>query len=271
MTQSNDDSFCMSSSPNRNKPFPMETDEAFHATPLVTPKPAAANRSEGVSGENLAMKADSTFMQNQIAIQRSPSGIKDHASALSRTLSVKSDGSHESPTLSLSSFLTPESKAQDPNLEVGYGRERGEFDTSMIDGPNRTLSKTDSERSSRSVRSIQAIGTHPVDTLRVHYPTPTPSPRSPQHDFLKSGDVVVVRDMPVGVHFGYDTTSFIIQQLGAFEGIKDLPPGAHFIWAGSGDGSLRTGFWIMTSKLTSSDFGEIIVKKWNKFDEVLTE
>ena len=118
---------------------------------------------------------------------------------------------------------------------------------------------------------MQAIGTHSFGTLRVHSPSPTRAPNSKGLEFLKSGDVVVVRDIPAGVVFGYDTISLTIKKQGAFEGVKNLTPGAHFIWAGTRDGSLRTGFWLMSSKLAFDEYGDVIVKKWDKYNEVLLE
>lgn len=82
---------------------------------------------------------------------------------------------------------------------------------------------------------------------------------------------MVVRDIPAGVVFGYDTISLTIKKQGAFEGVKNLTPGAHFIWAGTRDGSLRTGFWLMSSKLAFDEYGDVIVKKWDKYNEVLLE
>ncbi|KAL5319781.1 hypothetical protein ACEPPN_012838 [Leptodophora sp. 'Broadleaf-Isolate-01'] len=251
--------------------FSMESDSAFTATPLVAPsKPA--------TGEELPAKTNTTFIQNQISIQRSPSTVKDHASALSRprTLSVKSNGSYDTSHSALATLLTstPETSQSDAYKEARGRdlREQGESDTRIVDATNKcTLSKSSSERSTKSVRSMQAIGTHSFGTLRVHSPSPTRAPNIKGLEFLKSGDVVVVRDIPAGVVFGYDTISFTIKQQGVFEGIKDLNPGAHFIWAGTSDGSLRTGFWLMSSKLTSDEYGEVIVKRWDKYNEVLVD
>jgi A1 cistron-splicing factor AAR2 len=88
---------------------------------------------------------------------------------------------------------------------------------------------------------------------------------------LKSGDVVIVRDIPVGSLFGYDTRSLEITQKGQFEGVKNIPPGAHFIWGGSSKSSLRNGFWLMSLKKASDQYGEIIVKRWDSYVEILAE
>ncbi|KAH7321764.1 AAR2 protein-domain-containing protein [Rhexocercosporidium sp. MPI-PUGE-AT-0058] len=252
-----------------NKPFPMESDSAFTMTSLDAPSKAA-------TGEESPVKTNTTFIQNQISIQRSPSTVKDHASALSRTLSAKSNGSYDTSQPALATVLTstPETKQREVYQEARGRdlREGGDSDASIVDVANKcTLSKSSSERSTKSVRSMQAIGTHSFGTLRVHSPSPTRAPNIKGLEFLKSGDVVVVRDIPVGVVFGYDTISFTIKQQGVFEGIKNLNPGAHFIWAGTSDGSLRTGFWLMSSKLTSDEYGEVIVKRWDKYNEVLVD
>ncbi|KAK0099866.1 hypothetical protein ONS96_007819 [Cadophora gregata f. sp. sojae] len=251
----------------------METDSAFTATPLVGPPTTCSTTDQSEASPS---KTNTTFIQNQISVQRSPSTVKDHASALSRALSVKSNGSHENPQPAISALLisTPEATQRDVYQET-RGREqteRGDSDASIVDSTNKcTLSKSSSERSNKSVRSMQAIGTHSFGTLRVHSPSPTRAPNIKGLEFLKSGDVVVVRDIPVGVVFGYDTISLTIKKQGVFEGVKNLDPGAHFVWAGTRDGSLRTGFWLMSSKLASDEYGEVIVKTWDKYNEVLVD
>jgi len=47
------------------------------------------------------------------------------------------------------------------------------------------------------------------------------------------GDVIIVREVPSGTCFGYDTMSFIIQCDHVFNGIRDLPAGNHLGWGGS--------------------------------------
>ncbi|KAG4419466.1 hypothetical protein IFR04_007423 [Cadophora malorum] len=251
--------------------FSMETDSAFTATPLVGPSKTSSTTGQD---EESPAKTNTTFIQNQISIQRSPSTVKDHASALSRqiedrscTLSVKSNGSHDTSQAPIATVLTstPEARGREKH-------ERRDSDASIVDATNKcTLSKSSSERSNKSVRSMQAIGTHSFGTLRVHSPSPTRAPNIKGLEFLKSGDVLVVRDIPAGVVFGYDTISLTIKKQGAFEGVKNLTPGAHFIWAGTRDGSLRTGFWLMSSKLAFDEYGDVIVKKWDKYNEVLLD
>ena len=88
---------------------------------------------------------------------------------------------------------------------------------------------------------------------------------------MKSGDIIIVRDIPLGSLIGYDSQSFEIKQKDQFEGIKEFPPGAHFIWGGSSKTSLRNGFWIMSAKRATDEFGEIFVKRWDKYNEILAE
>jgi len=88
---------------------------------------------------------------------------------------------------------------------------------------------------------------------------------------LRSGDVVLIRDIPTGSLFGYDTRGLIIQQKGDFEGIKAMPPGPHLIWGGSDSQSLRSGFWIMTSRKATDAPGEIHVKRWDNEKEILDD
>ncbi len=71
------------------------------------------------------------------------------------------------------------------------------------------------------------MGHYPLGTLRVHSPSPTRRPDGEHHECLKSGDVIVVRDVPKGSLIGFDTMCFIVPD--QFDGVKDIPPGAHFI------------------------------------------
>lgn len=110
-----------------------------------------------------------------------------------------------------------------------------------------------------------------IGNLRVHSPSPTRANPEDSYPVLKQGAVFIVRCLPVGVVFGYDTRSFTIKQTGKFEGVKHLPPGAHLFWASSDVSSLRTGFWIMVSKKTSEEYGEVFVRRWDEYSETLDE
>ena len=250
----------------------MESDSAFHATPIIT-------SSHPKTGD-YPPKNNPTFMQNQISIQRSPSTVKEQASALSRKLSIKSNDSHGSNDANqghpgITNVLSSIPQADE---QTERGRPRGSDSPSRIveAANNCTLSKSSSERSGKSisgksVRSINAVGTCQLGTLRVYSPSPTRAPSGETYECLKSGDIVIVRDIPAGSLFGYDTRSLDITQKGQFEGIKNIPPGAHFIWGGSSKSSLRSGFWLMSSKKASDQYGEIIVKRWDRYGEGLEE
>ncbi|PMD43329.1 hypothetical protein L207DRAFT_423347 [Hyaloscypha variabilis F] len=249
----------------------MESDSAFHATPLSASTPPKIG--------DYASKTNPTFMQNQISIQRSPSAVKEQASLLSRKLSIKSNDSHGSNDANQSHAGITNVLSSIPQAEeqADRGRAHGDSTSGIIEAANNcTLSKSNSDRSGKSVsgksvRSIHAVGTVPLGTLRVHSPSPTRAPSGETYDCLKSGDIVIVRDIPAGSLFGYDMRCLKITQKEQFEGIKNLPPGAHFIWGGSSKSSLRSGFWLMSSKKASDQYGEIIVKRWDRYGEVLEE
>jgi A1 cistron-splicing factor AAR2 len=249
----------------------MESDSAFHATPIITSTPPKIG--------DYPSKNDSTFMQNQISIQRSPSTVKEQASALTRKLSIKSNDSHGSNDANqvhpgIANVLSSIPQADE---QTDRGRARDDSASSIVEAANIcTLTKSNSDRSGnslsgKSVRSIHAVGTCPLGTLRVHSPSPTRAPSGETYECLKSGDIIIVRDIAAGSLFGYDTRCLEIKQKEQFEGVKNLPPGAHFIWGGSSKSSLRSGFWLMSSKKASDQYGEIIVKRWDRYSEVLEE
>ncbi|TVY49881.1 hypothetical protein LOCC1_G000170 [Lachnellula occidentalis] len=237
---------------NNGDESPLPSDAAFSATPLVAPTlPPPSN-------------ANSTFITNSINIQRSPSTAKEHAEALGRTLSFKSNGSVDSSgrPSAISSRLGP----------LHESRGRAESNSSLIDATTKCcLSKSSSNR---SVNSVQAVGTFPLGTLRVHSPsspTRSASPDSPQHECLKSGDVFICRGIPRGSILGYDSQLLTVRAPDQFEGIKDIPAGVHLIWGGSSLTSLRNGFWFISSKRASDEYGEIHVRRWDSQNEVLQE
>jgi A1 cistron-splicing factor AAR2 len=230
-------------------PSPVLSDSAFTATPIACPSPTTVR------------------MQNHAAIQRSSALVQEQVSALSRKLSIKSNGSHGSHDAS-PGILSTIHQGEETRGE----RDLGDCGSNILDTTNNcTLEKSGSAKSARSYTSLRGIGTYQVGTLRVHSPSPTRSPIEETHPCMKDGDVFVVRDIPAGVVFGYDTRTISIKEPGQFEGIKNLPAGAHLIWASSDITSLRTGYWIMTSKKTSDQYGEIFVRGWDQYNEVLDE
>lgn len=88
---------------------------------------------------------------------------------------------------------------------------------------------------------------------------------------LLSGDVLIMRAIPVGSLIGFDAKAFAIKKEDQFEGIKEIPAGAHFVWGGSGVASLRNGFWIMSAKRASTDHGEIHIRRWDSYNEIIVE
>jgi A1 cistron-splicing factor AAR2 len=243
----------------------VETDEAFSAEPpptIISPDASAASPRSASSP-----RADPTFMQNQKSIQRLPSSSKSHDSSLSHQLSTKSNSSYDAG-LSQSGIINV----------LAYGerrsdRARGGSTGSVTDGDNAcTLSKSlsTSARSTHSVRSVAAVGTHPFGSLGVH--SGEKEPRDPSHACLLSGDVVIVTGMPPGSIFGFDTLSFTLGNEGHFYGIRDIPPGPHFLYGGAASEiSTRNGFWIMSQPRASGDHGEVFVKRWDSYSETLVD
>ncbi|TEY41979.1 hypothetical protein BOTCAL_0402g00040 [Botryotinia calthae] len=237
-----------------NNSSPTTTDESIAETAKI---------------EESTTRSDPSFIQHQISLQRSPSATKSHVSALSGQLSVKSSGS--SPRLGFSSLAIAHS-------DDGQRRSRGDSNGSNAGEVSKsTLLKSDSHssglsmNSEKSVHSVNVVGSYPLGTLRVHSPSPTRERGVEHHEILKHGDVVIIRNLPASTIFGYDTKAYTIKTEGTFEGVKQIPAGAHFFWGGSGNGSSRTGFWLMTMKLASDEFGEINVLRWDNYHESLEE
>ena len=243
--------------------FSIDTEESSAADPTHAPR---------VSSPRLA--DNPTFMQNKVAIQRHPSTARDQASALTRQLSVNTTGSYDAASPHGNAKRLSNSSSHS-KLEEERGRGQGDSNTSTAETVSQcSLFKSPSYSSSRSVKSVHAVGSYPLGSLRVHSPSPTRSPDGGEPDQrLKSGDVFIVRDVPSGALFGYDTIGFNVnpENGSKFNGIRDIPAGTHFIWGGSNTTSLRNGFWIVSAKRASDEYGEVHVRRWDKENEVLGE
>lgn len=141
---------------------------------------------------------------------------------------------------------------------------------------SKSIRDTDSAISITSCSSYDSIpvtGSFPLGTLRVHRLEDRPVkrdmnslPRDQGEDDTRhmGGDVLQILDLPEKFTVGYDSLSFTAQ---SFRGLKDIPPGAHFVWASSSEASsMRTGFWLFTEPTDA-----IHVVQWDRFNEVLGE
>ncbi len=184
----------------------------------------------------------------------------------------ESNGSYEANQPGIAAVLSSIPQVME---QVDRGRTREGSDGGIVEATDDcTLSKTLSDRSAKSAKSVKSlyhVGSYALGTLRIHSPSPVRKAPVFAYECMKSGDVIVVRDIPGGTMFGYDACSFMIRGSGQFEGVKNIPSGAHFIWADAGRVSMRNGFWIISRKRALDDVGEIIVKRWDKHDEVLEE
>ncbi|TQS38522.1 hypothetical protein Golomagni_00972 [Golovinomyces magnicellulatus] len=172
---------------------------------------------------------------------------------------------------SISQRLSPYSQISE-QVDVVSSDEEPKAISGANDTVNRcSLGKSLSERSTRSVRSLYATGTYPIGSLRVHSPSPTRSPATLTHEFLKCGDVIVTRGVDPNTIIGYDTVTLTVPQNQPFEGLRDVPVGVHLIWGSENEDSFRQGFWIISSSRTHWDYGDVIVKRWDHSSSVLDE
>lgn len=90
--------------------------------------------------------------------------------------------------------------------------------------------------------------------------------------YLQEGDAVIISGVPPGSFIGYDTVGLNIEKNHHFGGVRELPPGPHFIYGGSmSQISTRHGFWIISNQRVSGEPGEIFVKKWDRHTETLED
>ncbi|XP_023220416.1 protein AAR2 homolog [Centruroides sculpturatus] len=84
---------------------------------------------------------------------------------------------------------------------------------------------------------------------------------------FEEGATFIFLDVPPGTEFGIDMSVFYVAD--KFRGVKMIPPGLHFIYYSGvskyGQSAPRTGFFHVFSPK------EVLVRKWNKFDETMSE
>lgn len=196
---------------------------------------------------------------------------------LSRQLSLKSDVSYDAGLRQPGILNILSYEESDKDCQGSYGiREatQGISDCSLARSSSRATDisahSRHTMRSTKSAHSVQVLGSYPLGSLRVHSGDLPEGHTSPQ--CLQGGDVMIVTDVPTGSFFGYDTIGFNIGRNGRFEGIREMPPGPHFIYGGStSEISTRNGFWVMSKQRASGEPGDIFVKRWDKYTETLEE
>ncbi|KAI0014051.1 hypothetical protein F4779DRAFT_624806 [Xylariaceae sp. FL0662B] len=139
-------------------------------------------------------------------------------------------------------------------------------------------------RSAKSVESLTVTGAIPLDSLRVHEPDEDQDPATPltipdlitmepsdsRPSFPKGSDVLLLDDLPANFTIGCDTMSFSTTQ--PFQGFRNIPSGGHLFWvAPSESTSSRSAYWIITPEREDQELGEVYVKQWDKFNEVLSD
>lgn len=155
--------------------------------------------------------------------------------------------------------------------------------------PKSTIERTDSGQSSSkasllSHQSVPVTGTFPLGTLRVHQVMDSPRPRHPearpQADLSEmppledgpsgdstplDGDVFLILDLPPNSTVGCDARAINTGASG-FKGIRHIPPGPHFVWVSEPSALSRCGYWFV-----AQEKGQVRVKQWDKYNEVLAE
>lgn len=130
-----------------------------------------------------------------------------------------------------------------------------------------STSTTESVKSNKSVQSLTAIGTIPLGGLRVHDASNLLNGPA----CLMSGDVVLITNTKPGMFIGFDSMSFTVGKDGQFRGLRDIPSGAHFLFAGADSSATRHGQWILSKQRITNECGDVHVKRWDSDAEGLDE
>lgn len=133
-----------------------------------------------------------------------------------------------------------------------------------------SLAPREGLRSPESSDSALGSSSSPMNSLQLHAGNSREEYGPPQ--YLQDGDVVIIAGVPPGSFIGYDTVGLNIEKNHHFGGIRELPPGPHFIYGGSmSEISTRNGFWVISNQRVSGEPGEIFVKKWDSHTETLED
>ncbi|KAI3397553.1 hypothetical protein diail_10646 [Diaporthe ilicicola] len=155
--------------------------------------------------------------------------------------------------------------------------------------PKATLNRADSAQSSSkasltSHQSVPVTGTFPLGSLRIHQVMDSPRPRQPEErpqaqvsemppledgpsrdSKPLGGDVFLILDLPPNSTVGCDARAINTRASG-FKGIRDIPPGPHFVWVSEPNAMSRCGYWFI-----AQDTAQVRVKQWDKYNEVLAQ
>lgn len=79
------------------------------------------------------------------------------------------------------------------------------------------------------------------------------------------GDIFLLLDLPPESTVGCDAKALGTGTSSHFQGLRDIPPGPHFIWVSEPNAMSRCGYWFLATPRRQ----QVRVKQWDKFNEVL--
>ena len=136
-----------------------------------------------------------------------------------------------------------------------------------------SVSSAKTANSTKSIESAKfvALGGFGFGTLRLHK-ADMPLDVDPSQTCLLNGDVVLVAEVPNGATIGYDLISHTIQEGRPFQGLREFPPGVHFVWGASNSPTaIKNGFWFVSQERAAGVAGDCHVLTWNRFTDEMDE
>lgn len=227
----------------------------------------------------------------ELALAASQSGdvLSGHDHALrSKATSMAPHGGHDSGYVSMNSTqsrrlpvgtsnfsqLPPQLTESPAPIDVDLNVPFAKHGRSSI--PSLTTSDSASSAgrfSTASHVSIPVTGALPYGSLKIKQQPETPpasnlrkSISMSTSDHLTETDSFVILDLPDKFTVGCDATA-LTSSTSKFLGIRDIPLGSHFIWVSEPHAFTRAGYWFVTKR----GLGEVRVKQWDPYNEVLGE
>lgn len=144
--------------------------------------------------------------------------------------------------------------------------------------------------SAKSVESMVAAGHFGIGSLRLHEDLleeekennilrdPQKAEQQEIHriteegNFLRSGDALILSDFPKDFFLALDAGAFLSSDISTLTGVSGIPPGVHLLYGGLGTDVMRSGIWMICgAKYKTSGIGEVVVRKWSAYDELIVE
>lgn len=87
----------------------------------------------------------------------------------------------------------------------------------------------------------------------------------------QSNGTLILSTLPKTMFLGLDAAVFGVADKSTLVGVKGLPSGAHLLYGGIRPDFARSAVWFICGGEDGNQVGEVFVRKWNAYEEVIME